>query len=164
MAPRWKRIAAPPPVEGRIYLETVLRPHRSLSPKGFRLLLTALIGMNVAVAAVFVSRGAYPVAGFLGLDVAALWLAFRVNYRAARAEERIRVTPLQMLVERRAANGASTHFLLNPIWARVENAEAGVMVWSGGKALRVGAFLAEEERAAFAGELDAALYRAKRGV
>ena len=35
----------------------------------------------------FLSIGAWPVFGFLGLDVLLIYLAFRWNYRAARARE-----------------------------------------------------------------------------
>jgi uncharacterized membrane protein len=50
------------------------------------------------------------------------------------------------------------------VWARVREESVGVSVWSGGGALRIGAFLAPEERAEFARQLDLALYRAKRGA
>src|SRR5215475_13862932 len=98
MTPRWERTQTPPPLEGKLYLDAVLRPHRSLSLQAFKLMLILVIAINVIVALVFLSHGAFPVAGFCGLDVMALWLAFRINYRAAKAEERILLTPLQMQV------------------------------------------------------------------
>jgi uncharacterized membrane protein len=164
MTPSWERTQSPPPLEGKLYLDTVLRPHRSLSLQAFRLMLLVVIIVNLAIAAVFVSRGAFPVAGFLGLDVLALCVAFRINYRAAKAEEHIRVTPLQMQVERRSPRGERSYFILNPIWAKAREESAGVSIWSGGGALRIGAFLSPDERAALARQLDLALYRAKRGV
>jgi uncharacterized membrane protein len=164
MTPRWERTQSPPPLEGKLYLDTVLRPHRSLSPRAFRLMLLVVVVVNVAVGAAFMARGAFPVAGFLGLDVVALWLAFQINYRAARAEERILVTPLQMQVERRNPSGAVSYFVLNPVWARAREESVGVAIWSRGASLRVGAFLSPEERAEFARALDLALYRAKRGA
>jgi uncharacterized membrane protein len=164
MAPRWERTQTPPPLEGKLYLDAVLRPYRSLSLQAFRLMLMVVIIVNLVIAVVFMSRGAFPVVGFLGLDVLALWLAFRMNYRAARAEERIQLTPMQMLVERRTPSGKASHFVLNPVWARVRDEDAAVCVWSGGEALRIGAFLPPEERAAFAQRLEVALHRAKRGA
>jgi uncharacterized membrane protein len=164
MTPRWERTQSPPPLEGKLYLDATLRPHRSLSLQAFRLMLLVVIVVNVAVAAVFMARGAFPVAGFLGLDVLALWLAFRINYRAAKAEERILVTPLQMQVERRSPSGATSYFVLNPVWAKAREESVGVAIWSGGGSLRVGAFLSPDDRAALARDLDVALYRAKRGA
>ncbi|MBS0385080.1 MAG: DUF2244 domain-containing protein [Proteobacteria bacterium] len=163
MTPRWERTQSPPPLEGKVYLDTVLRPHRSLSLKAFRLMLSAVIVVNMAIAAVFLSRGAFPVAGFAGLDVFALWLAFRVNYRAAKAEEHIVLTPLQMHVERTSPSGASSYYVLNPVWAKAREESVGVSIWSGGEALRVGAFLSPDERSELARRIDLALYLAKRG-
>lgn len=164
MTPRWERLQSPPPIEGKIYLDAVLRPHRSLSLQAFRLMLLVVVVVNAAVAAVFLSRGAFPVAGFCGLDVLALWLAFRVNYRAAKAEEHILLTPLQMQVERKLPSGAVSYYVLNPVWAKAREEGIGVSIWSGGGALRIGAFLPPDQRADFARQLDLALYRAKRGV
>ncbi len=164
MTPSWERTPSPPPLEGRVYLDIVLRPHRSLSLEAFRLMLLAVIVVNAAIGAAFLTRGAFPVTGFLGLDVLALWLAFKFNYRAAKAEEHIRLTPLQMQVERKSPNGAVCYYVLNPVWARAREENVGVSIWSGGGALRVGAFLPPDERAEFARQLGLALYRAKRGA
>jgi uncharacterized membrane protein len=163
MAPRWERLAGPPTLEGKVYLDTELRPYRSLSAQAFKLMLIVVIIVNAAVGIVFMAHGAAPVAGFCGLDVLALWIAFRVNYRAARAVERVQLTPLAMYVERRDANGAAKHWVLNPVWAQVREESVGVSVWSGGQGLTIGSFLPPDERAEFAKRLGAALYRAKRG-
>jgi uncharacterized membrane protein len=146
-----------------VFLDTVLRPHRSLSHAAFKLMLTVMIAVNLAVSIVFVGQGAYPVAGFLGLDVLALWIAFRVNYRAARAEERVRVAPAQMHLARRDAGGATKHWVLNPIWAQVSQDSTGIAIRSGEGAMRVGAFLPPVEQRQFALALREALFRAKRG-
>jgi uncharacterized membrane protein len=164
MTPRWERTQSPPPVEGKLYLDAVLRLHRSFSLHAFRLMLLVVIIVNVVIGAFFLARGAFPVTGFLGLDVLALWLAFKLNYRAAKAEERILLTPLQMQVERKSASGATSYYVLNPVWAKAREESVGVSIWSGGGALRVGSFLPPDERAAFARQLDLALYRAKRGA
>ena len=164
MTPRWERTQAPPPLEGKLYLDTVLRPHRSLSLQAFRLMLLVVIIVNAVIGAFFLARGAFPVTGFLGLDVLALWLAFKINYRAAKAEEHILLTPLQMQVERKSPSGAVSYYVLNPVWAKAREEKLGVSIWSGGGALRVGAFLPPDERAEFARQLDLALYRAKRGA
>jgi uncharacterized membrane protein len=164
MAPRWERAAEPPMLEGKVYLDTELHPYRSLSAQAFKLMLIAVIVVNAVVAIVFMAHGAAPVAGFCGLDVLALWVAFRMNYRSARALERVRLTPLAMHVERRDARGCARHWVLNPVWAQVREENVGVSVWSGGQALTIGSFLPPEQRSEFAQVLSTALYRAKRGV
>lgn len=164
MTPSWERTAAPPPLEdATLFMDAVLRPHRSLSFTAFKLMLAVVIVINLAVAAFFVAQGAFPVAGFLGLDVLALWIAFRLNYRSARREERVRVAAGRVHIERRDENGRAAHWVLNPIWARVAEDGRSILVSSGIGAQRVGAFLPPAERSAFAAALAAALWRAKRG-
>src|SRR5271169_3679921 len=66
---------------GRPFFERVLLPHRSLPSRNFHLLMGLLGLISVAVGVGFVSVGAWPVIGFFGLDVALVYLAFRLNYR-----------------------------------------------------------------------------------
>ncbi len=164
MTPRWERTATPPSFEGEaLFMDAELRPHRSLSAKAFKYMLIAVIGVNAIVAAVFVAQGAFPVAGFLGLDVLALWWAFRVNYRAGRALERVQVAAGRVYCERREPNGASVHWVLNPLWARVAVDGRGVLIRAGAEQLRIATFLSPDERTEFAEALSRALWRAKRG-
>jgi uncharacterized membrane protein len=163
MTPQWERAPAPPVLDGALYMDAVLRPHRSLSLAAFRAMLIAVIAINVLVGLFFWAQGAFPVAGFLGLDVLALWLAFRWNYRAARREEHVRVAAGRVHVASIDASGETTHWTLNPVWARVAREGAGVLIRAGARQIRLGAFLSPEECASFAAALDAALHRAKRG-
>lgn len=151
-------------MDGRLFMDAVLRPHRSWSLKAFKLMLIAVIVVNVAIAIVFVSQGAFPVAGFLGLDVLALWLAFRWNYRAAQAAEYVRIAPGKVHVAAVDKDGAATHWVLNPVWARVARDGRGVLIRDGAGQMRLGAFLSPKECESFAMALDAALFRAKRGA
>lgn len=144
-------------------MDAMLRPHRSLSGAAFRLMLAALVAVNAIVAIVFWVGGAYPVAGFLGLDVLALWLAFRASYRSGNAEQRVCVARDCVYVFASGSNGSQAHWALNPIWARVESSGDGVRVHAGGGYIRLAAFLAPSERASFAAAFSAALARAKRG-
>ncbi len=163
MPPRWERLSFPPSFDGKPYMDAVLRPHRSLSGAAFRVMLAALVAANALVAAVFWIGGAYPVAGFLGLDVLALWLAFRANYRAGRAEQRVRVARDCVYVFAVDPSGSEAHWALNPIWARVESGGDGVRVFAAGGFIQLGAFLAPSERESFAAALGAALSRARKG-
>lgn len=155
---------AAPQMEGALYMDAVLRPHRSLSGAAFKLVLAAMIAVNAIVGIAFWTQGAFPVAAFLGLDVLALYLAFRWNYRAARAEERVRIASGKVHVASIDASGAAKHWVLNPVWARVVREGAGVLIRAGKIQIRLGAFLSPDECAEFAQALDAALYRAKRGA
>ncbi len=163
MTPRWERTPAPPELDGALYMDAELRPHRSLSIAAFKAMLIGVIAINVAVAVFFWVQGAFPVAGFLGLDVLALWLAFHFNYRAARRVERVRVAAGKVHVASIDAGG-ERHWVLNPLWARVARDGPGVLVRAGKGQMRIGAFLSPKECESFAAALDAALFRAKRGA
>ena len=98
----------------------MLAPHRSLSRAGFVALMIVLAGASFAAGFAFLLIGAWPVFGFLGLDVLLVYLAFRANYRAARAFEEIQVTPNQLFVRQVSTRGQAREERFNPRWARLE--------------------------------------------
>ena len=57
----------------------VLTPHRSLGAVGFVVLMSLLSALSFAAGIMFYLIGAWPVVGFLGLDVLLVYLAFRAN-------------------------------------------------------------------------------------
>ena len=68
----------------------------------------------------FYLMGAWPIVGFLGLDVAALYWAFRMNYRAARAYEDIRLSYFELEFARVSSKGAERRWLFSPAFVRFE--------------------------------------------
>ena len=46
--------------------------------------MAVLFLVSLGAGILFVSLGAWPVCGFFGLDVALVYLAFRLSYRSAR--------------------------------------------------------------------------------
>lgn len=162
MGPHWERIAAPPEAEGPLYMDAVLTPNRSWSAGAYKWMLIAVIAVNAAVALFFIAQGAFPVAGFLGLDVLALWIAFRVNYRAGRCAERVQVVGVELRLTRRDAKGREDHWRASPLFARVSRDQSGVIIRAGRGAMRVAAFLSPPERKDFAAALDDALWRARK--
>ena len=69
----------------------VLTPNRSLSPKGFLIFMLVLGSLSFTIGLYFLSAGAWPIFGFMGLDVLLVYWAFRVNFRSARAYEVVTV-------------------------------------------------------------------------
>ena len=89
----------------RPFFERVLLPHRSLPSRNFHLLMGLLGLISLAAGIGFVAVGAWPVIGFFGLDVALVYLAFRLNYRSARQSETIRLAGDAFTVERVSVRG-----------------------------------------------------------
>ena len=59
-------------------------PYRSLSPRGFAVVMAALGILAFTIGLGFFLMGAWPVIGFLGLEILVVWVAFKLNYRAAQ--------------------------------------------------------------------------------
>ncbi|CAN5385098.1 DUF2244 domain-containing protein [soil metagenome] len=141
----------------------VLRPHRSLSPRGFGILMAAIVACSFTIGLAFWLMGAWPVVGFCGLDILLVQLAFRLNYRSGQAMERISLTPERLSVTRVSPRGVAVETGFNPYWARLEvdrHPEFGVTalrIASHGARLAIGSFLGPAEREKFAAAFSAAL-------
>src|SRR6202035_5716223 len=83
-----------------VFYDAVLKPHRSLPPRGFAVLMLVLAGASFVISLVFVLNGAWPVMPFFGLDVALVFLAFRLSYRQARQTEALKLTEDSLTVDR----------------------------------------------------------------
>jgi len=147
----------------------VLTAHRSLGPGGFLILMSALVAVSLAAGIAFLLMGAWPVFGFFGLDVALVYLAFRLNYRAARLYETIELTPARFLLTRVHPSGRTEQFDCNPYWASVRlrqwpNGRTALSVVSQGKELAFARFLTDRERRDLARALREALLIARGGV
>ena len=142
-----------------VHFDTRLRPHRSLSPEGFRWLIRLAIAANLVIGLPLYLLGAWPVLGFMGLDVWLLWWLFKRNYLDARRSERLVLTDRELIVERVAPDGEREQHRLDAYWLRVEllgEAERLVLTSRGNRAV-IGRFLAPAEREHVADQLKVAL-------
>ena len=64
--------------------------------------------------------GAWPVLGFLGLDVWLLWFLFKRSYLDARRSETLVLTDRELIVDRVAPDGEREQHRLDAYWLRVE--------------------------------------------
>jgi uncharacterized membrane protein len=148
----------------------LLTPHRSLSHTGFLVVMAFVSLISFAAGFAFLMMGAWPVLGFFGLDVLAIYWAFRINFRRARASEEIRVTPLELRFRRISHRGRVVEYVLNPLWVQLDrrtHPEYGVeklYLLSRGRRVAIGSFLGPDEKASFANALTVALQAARRGV
>jgi uncharacterized membrane protein len=160
--------AEPEPAEAPIFA-AVITPHRSLTSTGFVIFMLCIGGLSFASGVVFLMLGAWPVFGFLGLDVLLVYWAFRANFRAARAYEEVTVTATELTVRKVSHHGAVREWTLNPVWVKLDRAmheEFGIerlFLVSHGRRLSVANFLSPDEKASFATALAAALGEARRG-
>ncbi|MEP4560042.1 MAG: DUF2244 domain-containing protein [Nitratireductor sp.] len=150
------------------FFKALLTPHRSLGRTGFLLLMGALVAGWGAVGLFFLSAGAWPVVGFFGLDILALYIAFRLNYRAARAREEVSVSRTRVAIRKTAPSGRTEEHRFNPFWARFSVARhdeiglTGMAVEGQGRRVPLGGFLNPDDRESFATEFGRALASAKK--
>jgi uncharacterized membrane protein len=146
-----------------------LTPHRSLNPKGFRVLMAATFVASALFSLPFYLMGAWPIVGFLGLDVALLYFAFRANFHAAKAYEHFRLTYFELQFARVTAAGLKREWRFAPAWVRlerVEHEEFGVQrlsLHNRGRRWDIAKFLGPDQKAEFATRFTSALAEARRG-
>jgi uncharacterized membrane protein len=149
------------------FFRALLTPHRSLGRTGFLVLMGALMFGWVVTGAIFLAHGAWPVFGFFGLDVLAVYVAFRLNYRAARAHEEVSVSRTALDIRKVAPSGRSEAHRFNPFWARFSvrrHDEIGITrmaVEAQGQDVPIGSFLNPDDRETFATAFSRALATAK---
>jgi uncharacterized membrane protein len=149
------------------FFRALLTPHRSLGRKGFAILMGALLFGWLAVGAFTLSHGAWPIFGFFGLDVLLVYVAFRVNYRAARASEEVAISHTRLDITKVAPSGRRDHHAFNPRWTRFavsrhdEIGITGMAVEQRDESVSIGSFLNPDDRESFAAAFSSALAKAR---
>ncbi|MBM6578606.1 DUF2244 domain-containing protein [Microvirga sp. BT689] len=98
----------------------VIRPHRSLSPQGFKVVMVLVCITSLVASVPFIVMGFWPVAGFFGLDFLGLYIAFRVSYRQGDAFELVELTPIRLLFRKVSPKGEVKDWQFNPLWTRLD--------------------------------------------
>ncbi|MEM0908519.1 MAG: DUF2244 domain-containing protein [Pseudomonadota bacterium] len=146
----------------------VLFPHRSLSRKGFFVLMAIVVGVMGFAGLRALSLGAWPVAIFAAADVALVYICFKLSYRAGRQFEEVTVNDTEVLVRKVTPAGRVTEHRFHPFWARLavtrleDEGVTRVDLGSHGQWVVLGAFLNPTDRASFAEAFGAALQKARQ--
>ncbi|MDZ5697210.1 DUF2244 domain-containing protein [Chelativorans sp. M5D2P16] len=151
------------------FFKALLVPHRSLGRRGFAVLMGVVLFIWLTVGALFMSIGAWPIVGFFGLDVLALYIAFRLNYRAARVREEVSLSRTSLDIRKVPPSGRAESHSFNPFWTRFNvhrHTEIGITamaVETREKSVPLGSFLNPDDRESFAEAFGRALATAKGG-
>ena len=142
--------------------EVVLYPNPPLGRYAFVAVIAGVAAVSFVLGLAFALAGAWPVTGFLGLDLLLLGWAMQKVRRDGRQFEVIRLDKEGLRVRKVSASGGTREWLLEPYWARVEveprgPASARLAIRSHGNSLRLGSFLTMEECRRLADELNRAL-------
>jgi uncharacterized membrane protein len=140
-----------------------LVPHRSLSPKGFTILMALVAGVSFVAGVVFLMIGAWPVVGFFGLDVALIYGAFKLNFRDSERREIVEVRDHDVVVTRLGPGKPAEQLTFQRSWLQIELEEdvereliGPLRLRERGKSFEIGGFLSPDDRKDF--------YRALKGA
>lgn len=145
-----------------------LRPHRSLSPNGFALMMLLVAAICISNAYFYYHLGAWPVAIFFIFDIALLYVAFKLSYRAGLVREHVVVSRTALQVRKIESNGRERQHVYNPYWAKFivdRHDEIGITsmrITGEGYQSTIGSFLNPDDRESFAKAFSSALAQAKR--
>lgn len=142
--------------------QAVLYPNPPLGRWGQTALVVGVAIVSSVVGLGFALAGAWPVTGFLGLDVLLVWLAVRTCARSAHRAEVITLDETGLCVRRLGCGRHSGEWRFEPYWVRVDVEEprrpdSPLVLRSHGRVLTIGRFLTLDERLDLARALDRAL-------
>ena len=161
------------PDQNSRWLEQItIWPHRSLSPKGFAIVMGGLAGLLFLIGLGFFLAGAWPVIGFLGLELLVVWGAFKLNYRAARHRETIHTTTEELMVESQTPTGKRAKKSFPIGWLRVSLSPSVspmmssrdqqiIILSSHGEQAEIGKYLHPAEKAGLSREIGSMIARAR---
>jgi uncharacterized membrane protein len=145
----------------------VLTPHRSLTRGGFLTVMGLIVTLNFVAGIAFALIGAWPVAGFAGLDVLIMWWAFRRNFADGNRAERIEITPHELVLQRVSGSRPAREERFLRRHVRVELDEdherelvGGLFLSTGQFRTEIGSFLPPNEKKELSAVLRQALIKA----
>lgn len=146
----------------KIFLDITLLPYRSLSKKGFRNLILIVSFVFFSIGIYFWYIGAWPVFGFLGLDVFLLYYAFKINYKSGEIFETIKIIKENLLITRNFPSGKKQIWNLEPYWTKVEmlnpaRHQHNLVIKSKNKVVLLGSFLNYDDKKKLLNQIESAL-------
>ena len=141
-------------------------PHRSLSPKGVRILCGSLVGLSSLIALRFWLLGAWPVLAISGPEILLVLFLLRLNVRRARASELVMMTGDNVTITRTTPSGERGQVVLPVAWLNVVLEEAPnriprLLLRNRSAVQEIARALGEDEKRELADALRTALHKAR---
>lgn len=144
-----------------------LTPHRSLSPGGIRMVVAILVALTVLPALIFYSFGAWPVLGFMGLDVLALYWALSRSFREGQRYEQVTLWSDKLEILQVSPKGDEHPESFSPDSVRLiierdfDERTVKITLRNAERDLVIGAFLNPDDKSSFAKVFGTALKKAR---
>ena len=153
---------------GPAAFEAVLYPNQPPPTSAMVLLVVSVASVGLGVGIGFFLAGAWPVSGFVGIELGLLIAALLWTRRSARYREHVRLDDTGLHVRAIAGNRLLREWRFEPYWVRVRlepvrHGERLLQLSAHGRTLTLGRFLTSDERCDFAAALDRALGQYRPG-
>ena len=154
-------------IQAKPLFAATLTPHRSLTPRGKRVVIGLVAALALVPGVVFYFAGAWPVVGFMGLDVLAIWAALTISMRGARAHEVVTLWPGALELKKVDAKGAEEVLSFVPFNVRFvidrdyNERVTGLWLKERERRIAIGDFLSAEEKLSFSKAFGTALKKAR---
>ncbi|MDB5506035.1 MAG: hypothetical protein JWR75_673 [Devosia sp.] len=145
-----------------------LMPHRALSHRGLRVVIAIVAILASIPGIVFFALGAWPIVGFMGLDVLAVWWALSASTRDGRRREAVTLWPERLIIIAVSPNGGEVKTEFHPLHVRLivardyEERTTKLTLREKDTELEIGSFLNAEEKGSFGRAFGTALRRARQ--
>jgi len=153
--------------QARPLFAATLTPHRSLTRRGYRYVIALACVLASIPAIAFISMGAWPIVGFLVLDILAIAWALTASMRSSKQYEEVTLWPDQLEVKQVAANGKAEITRFNPFFVKLvidrdfNERTTGLHLRTRDTDLTIGAFMNADDKASFAKVFGTALKKAR---
>lgn len=152
-----------------LLFEAVIVPHRSLSPRGLRILIAVICALSVLMAVRFWLMRAWPVIGFSAVEIGLAVFLLRLNARRARASEIVLLSEDALRIVRTDERGRRRESMLpvgwlNAVLEEVPGKVPKLLVVGRGVREEIASTLGEVEKRDLWAALRAALIRLRNPV
>jgi uncharacterized membrane protein len=154
-------------IQAKPLFAATLTPHRSLSPRGKRVVIGLVAALALVPGIIFYLAGAWPVVGFMGLDVIAIWIALTVSMRGGKAYEVVTLWPGALELKKVDAKGAEDVLSFSPFNVRFvidrdfNERVTGLWLREHERKITIGAFLSPDDKQSFSKAFGTALKKAR---
>ncbi|MDO8360622.1 MAG: DUF2244 domain-containing protein [Devosia sp.] len=157
----------PTKTQAKPLFAATLTPHRSLTPRGKRVVIALVAALALVPGFVFYVAGAWPVVGFMGLDVLAIWAALTISMRGGRAYEVLTLWPGALELKRVDPKGKQDVLSFEPFNVRFvidrdfNERVTGLWLKERERKVPLGAFLSTDEKLSLSKVFGSALRKAR---
>lgn len=145
-----------------------LTPNRSIGRKGLRIVVAAIAVLATIPGIIFFSLGAWPIVGFMGLDVLLVWWALSASLRDGQRYETVTLWPDQLELKQVDGKGSEVLTRFDPNIVKlvvdrdINERTTGLHLRTAERDVVIGAFLNTDEKSSFSKVFGTALKRARR--